>query len=149
MSAQELIAPLADDNGEVDLGQAAEALRRGIGRLQEQGAQLPATDALSLFMRHVDNALDVVFDLVTSTQAALVRSQQALDRMLRQSAESLIPDYDQEDQLLTIEAGLEVGRLALTYDALEATLKGTDDEDTEAAPPVVAGVDGATGDSEE
>lgn len=126
MGANELLQVIADEDGEVDVLEAAYRLGDGVTRLVEQGAVLNADKALQIMQRHQDGVNGTVAELLVTIQAAVMQLQSGLSQLLTGQASSQ-PEFESEAELEALTLGFEVNRLGLLYDALEESLSGSDE----------------------
>jgi hypothetical protein len=124
MSAQDILKLSANADGSIDIGRGVDVLQRKVDKLIEDGASITGQQALTIFAKRLDTIVDVFSESIVSLQAALVRTHQGLDSLIK-GGTTTIEDYDTDAELLAMHLGFELDHLAYLYDALN----GDDSED--------------------
>lgn len=122
MGVNELLHVIANEDGEVDVLEAALRLGDGVTSLAEQGATLTADRALKIMQLHQDSVNDTLAEILVQLQAAVLQLQDGLSQLLTGQASSS-PEFDVEAELEALTLGFEMFRLGLLYDALEESLE--------------------------
>ena len=120
MGASEIINLLKDEDNNLNLGVAIEAIQEATSALVTEGAALSGNAALDLFSKRLDYAITTLAQLVVGTQASVVAADRGLDQLITGAA-SQIPEYDADVELATLLANIQLRFSAETLDALEAS----------------------------
>jgi len=140
MGATEILTLLKDENDNLNLGKAIEAMQVAINKEIEGGAYLDGNTALRLYAQQLDYVTLTLSQLVVSSQVALVAVHRGLDTLIR-GRESEIAELDGDLELDTLIANIQLQNLARTLDALEASREASTEAavDEDVIPPTTDG----------
>jgi len=140
MGATEILTLLKDENDNLNLGKAIEAMQVAINKEIEGGASLDGNTALRLYAQQLDYVTLTLSQLVVSSQVALVAVHRGLDTLIR-GRESEIAELDGDLELDTLIANIQLQNLARTLDALEASREASTEAavDEDVVPPTTDG----------
>lgn len=140
MGATEILTLLKDENDNLNLGKAIEAMQVAINKEIEGGASLDGNTALRLYAQQLDYVTLTLSQLVVSSQVALVAVHRGLDTLIR-GRESEIAELDGDLELDTLIANIQLQNLARTLDALEASREASTEAavDEDVIPPTTDG----------
>jgi hypothetical protein len=122
MGATEILTLLTDEDNNLNLSEAINALQAAIDKALKAGATLDGNTALRLYAQQLDYVTMTLSQLVVSTQVAIVAAHRGLDQLIK-GVPSDIPEMDGNLELQTLISNIQLQNLARTLDALEANLE--------------------------
>ena len=126
MGSKEILTLMADENDQLNLGDAVEAVADAIRALVAEGIVMDGQTALQLFSNQLDFVSMSLAKLVVSTQVAVTAAHRGLDQLIT-GQESAIEEMDGDLELSQLMASFQLQSLARTLDALEAVKKAKAD----------------------
>jgi hypothetical protein len=121
MSAEDIVTLLADENGNLNLDEAHDALSQRAVQLQEDGARLGVVEMLNVLENQIGAIAATLVETVLLTQKSVIAAHSAINYLM--TGEQTDPDFDIEEQRHLMLLSFELDKMSQVVDILEATVE--------------------------